>query len=311
MIEIFQNETIGDSLSSVNINYLTVENCVTTIKNDIDLYWNPMLDYYKTFGPFLKETSTLIQAVSSKIFSVCTTVETNSAGWIKPISVFYPSIFPYSIDNETIVDTLSSWINENFPVQSNDNNLNYIENQQIIVYSHVWQYGNSISENQSIRDRTFCQTQNKIVSITCTNYYSGYVSCDNGGFNCNGQSNSCQQTRTLECSYPSNPYSTSYILTPPLTQNINNYSNTPVVTKIPIKSRSGKIIKFLKKTLNKTVKYFSALKTGSTIQPLGKTVEAYIGANIEMDFQDRYENEKISTLFFKVKNCIWVLDKYI
>jgi hypothetical protein len=59
------------------------------------------------------------------------------------------------------------------------------------------------------------------------------------------------------------------------------------------------------------VNAFPALKMGFPIQPLGKTVEAYISANIEMDFQDRYENEKISTLFFKVKNCIWVLDKYI
>ncbi len=54
MIEIIQNETIGDSLSAVNINYLTLENCITSIKNDIDLYWNPMLDYYKTFGYSLR-----------------------------------------------------------------------------------------------------------------------------------------------------------------------------------------------------------------------------------------------------------------
>jgi hypothetical protein len=200
--------TIGDSLSSININYLNLEMDFFTKKLSADELWSVMSDYYLSFAPFIKSAVTISQKNSAVFLSSSTTVESNSAGWIKPITIFYPSLFPSSTQPSTILTTLSSWVNAYFPtINSTTNAPNYVENQIAIIYAHSWQYGLAINENQYIRDSTVCNTNDRRVCAYCTDRYFGGTWCGtNSWADCGGRGNSCQQCGNLDCYYNSPPY---------------------------------------------------------------------------------------------------------
>jgi hypothetical protein len=318
-------DTIGNSLSSVNINYYNLELDTFTVKTSADKLWTPMLEYYLTFNKFLKDTTSIVQRNSSLLISTATTVESNSSGWIKPITIFYPSLFPSNYPTNSIVETISSWVESYFPVinptkyvidDTTGNTIeipptktNYVENQMAIIYAHTWQYGTSISENQFILDYTLCTTADKTICSYCTDRYYGYVYCSNGNFNCGGQAFSCQKCQTLSCYYKTPPYN---LYVPPITytwKTEDHYSTIPTVVNNPILNKKGILFKYIKKVVQRVVKWTTRTLVPSTPTPSNKNSYGGITANIEMTFQDRNELDTITAVVFKVKNCKWVFDK--
>ena len=321
-------DTIGNSLSSVNINYFNLELDTLTIKASADKLWTPMLEYYNTFNKFLKETTSICQKSSALLVTTATTVENNSAGWIKPITIFYPSLFPSTYPANSVVSSLSSWLVSYFPVidpvkyiidtttgetvEVLPTKTNYIENQIAIVYAHSWQYGTSINENRLILDSAYCTTANKSVCTYCTDRYYGYVYCSNGDFNCGGQAVSCQQCGTLRCQYNTPPYN---LYIPPTTytwQTVDHYSPVPVIVKDPVLNKKGIVLKYIVKVVQRVIKWITRTLVANT--PTVDNQHAYgsIAANVEMTFQDRNESDTITAVVFRIKNCNWVFDnKYI
>lgn len=316
--EISSEDSIGNSLSSVNLNYSQLERETLQLMISAEKYWYPMQDYYLSFQKFLKDTTTIAQTYSASWIGTATLVREYSATWIKPITIFYPSVVSKDTEIQDILDNFLKWIYIYFPpyFKKTDNSSlsaickscdvvvdvpsisgiglktaqqyeaptvgdpifvdlpasvtqssipsslsavdlttrpNYVENQILIIYLHTWQYGPSIKEIRTLEDKTLCVTQNKEVSVTCTDCYSGYVQCDNGDFSCGG-CRSCVQTRTLDCYYNSPPY-----------------------------------------------------------ELLSYNKQAYgaIRASIDIQFQDRNELEKIKGLVYKIVNCEWVFDKFL
>jgi hypothetical protein len=200
--------TIGDSLSSININYLNLETDFFVEKLSADNLWSVMSNYYQTYSPFLKGALTMAQKTSAVVLNTCTVVENNSAGWVKPITIFYPSLFPSSTQPSTILSTLSSWVNSYFPTTDvTTNTPNYIENQIAVIYAHSWQYGLSINENQYLRDSTACSTANKRVCAYCKDVYYGGTWCGtNSWADCGGRASTCQNCQDLTCYYKTGPY---------------------------------------------------------------------------------------------------------
>lgn len=318
-------DTIGNSLSSVNINYYNLELDTLTVKNSADQLWTPMLEYYLSFNNFLKETTSVVQRNSSLLISTATTVESNSAGWIKPISIFYPSIFPNTYPVDSIVESISSWLVSYFPVinpttyvidDTTGNTIeipptktNYVEDQIAIVYAHTWQYGTSIAENQFLLDSTLCSTANKSVCTYCVDRYFGYVYCSNGDFNCGGQAISCQKCGTLNCFYKTPPYN---LYIPPITYTLktqDHYSTVPTIVKDPVLNRKGIILKYIKKVVQRVVKWTTRTLVPNIPTPSDKNAYGSIAANVEMTFQDRGESDTITAVVFRVKNCNWIFDK--
>ena len=206
-INILTNDSIGDSLSSVNLNYFNVELDTLTIKASSDSLWTPMFNYFVKYGDFLKETSTIAIQYSAFIVDATTQVQNNSASWCKPISIFYPSIFPASSAVNDISDVLTSWVNTYFPITLSGTNIpNYVENQIAVIYSHTWQLGPSMDETQILQDYTVCYTQPKSVCATCVDHYSGGQWCGTDTWTpCAGTSNytSCG---TADCGFSNPPY---------------------------------------------------------------------------------------------------------
>jgi hypothetical protein len=206
-ISIHPYDSIGDSLSSINLNYLNLEVSTLNIQASSDSLWTPMFNYFLTYGDFLKETSTIAMQYSAVISQATTQIQSNSASWCKPISIFYPSIFPASSAVNDISNVLTSWINTYFPITLSGTNIpNYIENQIAVIYSHTWQLGSYLDETQIIQDQTICSTQPKSTCATCTDYYSGGEWCGTDTWTtCSGvvQYTSCG---TADCGYSSPPF---------------------------------------------------------------------------------------------------------
>lgn len=193
---------IGDSLIYINANYRNLSLWANTLQYDAIQYWKPLLEYYAAHkNEFLSAYTTSVQN-SAKWVSMVSLVKTNSAKWIEPITIFYPEIFYFPTSQDNLL-TVTQWVTSNFPVLSGGIPL-YVENQQLIVHN----YSNNINVSYNpapvvyhVEDTTSCSTYDSYICAYCTTYFSGYVYCSNGDFNCDGQSTDCSQCKTVHCAY--------------------------------------------------------------------------------------------------------------
>jgi hypothetical protein len=204
---ILPTETIGDSLSSVNKNYLNFDVWTQNITMSADVIWNPLIDFFNYYKENWTKALTITRDNSAKWIDLRTNVQTNSAAWIEPITIFYPGFFPDPFTPNDLV-TVQQFLQNTFPVyQSVNTQPNYIENQMAIIYSYTYIVnGNAINSTTLLKDSTTCTTNPRTVCISCTNTYSGGGPCNSGYFTCNGRSNSCSQCKDVKCFYSGAPY---------------------------------------------------------------------------------------------------------
>jgi hypothetical protein len=338
-IEIDKTTTLYDSLPTINSNSLELDSAVVSLKSRIGK-WRIMYDFFTDFRKILNENSTFSQNNSSIFIETATLVEANSSTWLKPISIFYPSIFPGSVPEEHVVSTVLSWVDNRFPIFTGEEdtisttdyrnltpsdititlstpvpeNPKYIEGQKLIVYVHRWMYGSNLLESHYLWDSTICKTRSQTICAQCTNRYYGYVYCSNGDFKCDGQSNSCQSCKSITCNYNTPPYY-SYVFHPDI-----NYISHSAATQSSqsigkvgiIKEGSGSydVTSFFKSTIDKIVKWVG----GTPSQVLDSTKQNVYGqivANVEMSFLDRNENSSILAISFVLEDCKWKFYRFI
>jgi hypothetical protein len=222
--------SIGDSLSTVNLNYENLDNWIASVQLSAQNLWKPLVNYYQVKQRILKASSD-IGAQYKPSWDDCTTrVQVNSAKWLEPMVVFYPEVLT-SIDlssNQNITPTtqssITNWINTNFATIPSNGIPLYIQNQKAYVYMLKTQSDNPIKNVRYLQDTGACSTNDVTVTAYCTNVYSGYVYCSNGDMNCNGQSNGCNQSVTCPCRYIQTG---SYNYNPVIAAYLNfDYTNT-------------------------------------------------------------------------------------
>jgi len=197
--------SIGDTLSSSNLNYLNLEEWITNIQLSAQNIWIPLMNYYKEINVDLKTNLSIAQTNKSKWDDLSTKVESNSARWIEPLVVIYPNVITKNdLNSDNSIKTLkyseiTNWFNTNFPVISGNVSL-YVQNQKAYLYVLKQAYGNAINSIKLLQDVGSCRTSDLNVCARCQNNYSGYVYCSNGDFICGG-STACTQCATLNCYY--------------------------------------------------------------------------------------------------------------
>lgn len=299
-ILIDKNETIGDSLSSINLNFLNLEKETLSISYSAQNYWNKVYEYYVTFGSYIKEITTLYQNVSAQLSNNATLVERNSAAWIKPITIFYPSIFDTQKTNTEIQDILLKWVKNNFPVFPTDQvlytNLNtgnvefiknknpaYVENQKLIVYTYTWFSTPEVLDIQNLSDYTTCSTQDAEAYLECSSRWYGGTYCGtNTWVPCDSQTEFvCYKPFKLSCNFTSPPY-----------EDNQTFSKT-------IDFRKN--ILFFSRIANRNYRDVAVQR---------KTSKSFIRASIETYHVDRYE-DSVKALVFTIKDCNWVYERSI
>ena len=195
-------DSIGNSLSSINENYLILDNLLTNIQLSATNYWIPMAKYYESRKDYWKIAARKIKD-NFPLWEIATTnFESNSARWITPITTWYPCIVDYNIvtdrpDQFQIL--LKNWINFFHPIFSKNSPIpNYLDGQKLIVYCFNYEQSIPTEQTYSLIDTTTCVTNDSSVCAYCSRCYSGGGGpC---GVSCSGCTY-CSSCTTQTCYY--------------------------------------------------------------------------------------------------------------
>lgn len=129
------NSAIGDSLSSINLNFINLNNDVNNLQLVVDTFTNNLNYFLSDNLQHLITMSKDVDRLKTVWNNTYTIVSSNSAKWLQPISIMYPCIIEESGPraNTEIRDTITQWLNNNFAVIDSDGTVNYVENQKIYV----------------------------------------------------------------------------------------------------------------------------------------------------------------------------------
>lgn len=229
--------SIGDSLSTVNLNYEALDTWITSVQLSAQNLWKPLVNYYQVKNKLFKNAAA-IGSLWKTSWDGCTSqVQINSAKWLEPVVVFYPNVLTsndllpdQSVKPETY-SKITSWLNTNFSPTSSNNVTTYIQNQKAYVYALKQESATPISTVRLLQDTGSCSTNDVTVTTYCVNNYHGYVYCSNGDFNCEGQSNGCNQSATCTCNYDQTG---THYYNPVIQAYLNfKYTNTYESSKMP------------------------------------------------------------------------------
>jgi hypothetical protein len=202
IFQITTSNSIGNTLSSINQNYENLDVILTNIQTSAINYWIPMALLYEAKKEEWKTAAREIK-VSYPTWSETTTIfEENSSKWLTPIIAWYPCIFEYNLIEQNPAESqerILNWINLNYPMFSNSGKPNYIENQQLIVYSLNYSQDIPTKETLELMDGTECTTSDQKICAHCSKcYHGGGVNCNNGAFRCGGCTN-CSKCENIDC----------------------------------------------------------------------------------------------------------------
>ena len=266
---ILPNDCIGNSLSTMNLNFDTLENWTNSILLSSKVLFQPLVDFYNSYGDFWKSSINFSIAINAidRLTEFNTQVTTNSAKFIKPIVIIYPDIFEYNaIYLDNYKNTVSSWFKTNYPVvDSNNSETLFVENTVAFVYmmfySEVVKVNNTLAGNNRLDGNNTpplgksitCSTRDVSTVVNCKQTYRGNVDC--------GIANSKK-----------------------------GYSAENICDKVSPKTCTN----------TKTV--------GCFMEGGGKSSVRTGNINVDQYFKDRSEYEQMDILKMVVKNCEWVLD---
>jgi hypothetical protein len=194
------SDSIGNSLSSINQNYLVLDNLLTNIQLSATNYWIPVANYYEQRKDYWKTAARKIKDNFPLWQIASTNFESNSARWITPITTWYPCIVDYSIvadRPDQFEQLLKNWANFRHPILTNKSPIpNYLEGQLLIVYCFNYEQDIPTNQTYSLIDTTTCVTNDTSVCAYCARCYSGGGGpC---GISCSGCTH-CSSCTTQTC----------------------------------------------------------------------------------------------------------------
>lgn len=245
-------ETIGDSLSTVNQNYNNLSQWVIDIQTLNNTKFLPLYEFYIKYSNRMDRILSNIQSVSAEWNSFQTTVQTNSAKWLQPLSIWYPNLIPAPFtDNSLIV--IKSWLDTAFPIRNSDNSVNYVDGQQFIVSCYTFRSEQKINQNIFLRDHTICTTSNTTIYAYCTDTWQHRsITCKKGAFSC-AYTRGCRQGKTSDCFYLT-PYYTNLADTIPIGTVNRNANRAYGIGKIEA-NVSARYTDRFESTLIRTISY--------------------------------------------------------
>lgn len=127
---ILETESLGNSLSSINFNFKSLDKEVCWIEDAINRNWNPAFTVFSENSAKWIDAWSITHANSACWQNTYNTVHTMSGFWLKPITMVYPR--PFSGDTD--INIINTWVTETFPVK-NGSCFNYIVGQELIIHS--------------------------------------------------------------------------------------------------------------------------------------------------------------------------------
>jgi hypothetical protein len=200
-LPILSSNNIGDSLDTINNNYLNLDLWTQSVEASAKYLWRPILDLFISKQEDWLSASTIFQTNSSKWESLKSTVEYASAKWLPPFSLVYPEPFPESTSSTTVANAISSWVNAYFPPHNPvTDQVNFVEGQTVIIFD-LYQSTTNKDKKVTLASETLCSTRDTTIKADCITYYSGYVACRGTQYNCANYSPRCPSVFNVACGY--------------------------------------------------------------------------------------------------------------
>lgn len=149
-------ECLGNSLSTVNLNFVQLDTEMCRVEDKINTSWNPAFNVFANLSAKWLDAMTIMGANSAFWEQTNNTIRELSAFWLKPITLIYP----YPFETTTDINIIKTWLNENFPVK-NSGCFNFIVGQELYIHSPEYLTINRIiNGNQSagIKQAVFTYT---------------------------------------------------------------------------------------------------------------------------------------------------------
>lgn len=238
LFKLISSESIGNTLSSLNSNYETMDVILTNIQTSAINLWLPMMKIYESKKNDWKTAAKEIKNKFPEWEYASTTFEENSAKWLTPIISWYPCILEYKLTQQNpseVQEKKISWLNTQFPILNKSGSPNYVETQKIIVYSLNYSQDIPTKEVFELFDGTMCTTSDQKVCSYCSKcYHGGGIQCNNGGFTCGGCSN-CSVCETVDCFFDNGLTEKSSQIAASLTINYQNKYEQPEINAFVFK----------------------------------------------------------------------------
>jgi len=139
---VLKSEALGNSLSSINFNFLNVDNELCRLEDNFTNYYDPAFTVFSESSARWIDSINTVVSNSACWESTCSVVAEMSGFWLNPISIIYPYPFPTNTD----IALITAWLNDNFPVKSG-NCYNFIVGQVLYVNSPEYATTNRVVTN--------------------------------------------------------------------------------------------------------------------------------------------------------------------
>lgn len=128
---ILPTDSIGDSLSAVNLNFSNIDCAVTELEDIVGTFKEEYETFYDSYYEDLSNLNVKLSSRISDLDRISTLVQENSARWIQPISLVYPKIIVQDAFRLTSLlrAEIQSWINTELPVITTTGVTSYIAKQ--------------------------------------------------------------------------------------------------------------------------------------------------------------------------------------
>lgn len=134
---ILQGDSIGNSLSTINLNFRQLDINMCNIEEEINSSFNVAINAFSSLSGRWNSASTTLATNSACWDSTYTTVNTMSGFWLTPITLVYP--FPFSASTD--IEVIRLWLNDNFSAK-NGTCFNYIVGQELYIFSPEYYFIN-------------------------------------------------------------------------------------------------------------------------------------------------------------------------
>lgn len=157
-------ECVGNSLSTINNNFTLLDYKLANLALSADAYWNSLYTVTTETSASWTDVITVVRENSGAWNSAYTAMTSHSACWLKPITLIFPNV----VDTENLdlyvhLQSVSSWLNENFPVTSiigSEVAANYCAGQELFVYTMGFDTENQTIVPDSRNLRAVCNARN-------------------------------------------------------------------------------------------------------------------------------------------------------
>ena len=202
---ISNKDKISRSVAVINNYNSVLYSAATGIENAFYKDTNILVEYFNENSKLLFNSVIEFEKNSNKWEDFLTTVYSNSAKWLKPMTILYPKIIREPFTDNNLLDVLN-WLKKFYPIRNlQDGSLNYVENQQFAVSIYLYNFDQQINLLDQPYAYTKCVTQSGLISLHCqTLITGGWIHCHQGSYNCNRTVN-CYPSLNVDCWYET-PY---------------------------------------------------------------------------------------------------------